>query len=281
MPVTKVKTNKCFSGHLTKFSAHSESYGLETKFNVFVPEGEGPFSVLYYLAGLTCDEDTGAMKGTFESPAAKHGIALVFPDTSPRGSNSPNDTLSWDFGTGAGFYIDASHPSYAAYQGYTYVTHELPELLRETGLALDLERQGIMGHSMGGHGALTLYLKSGQYRSCSAFAPITNPRLCPWGKKAFAGYLKGGVEEGKEWDATELLGLSRVKEGLRILFDWGDADEFYLSGQLLPENFLNKVKELGVEGVQGRKREGYDHSYYFIMSFAEEHVAFHAKWLKA
>ncbi|KZO92812.1 carbohydrate esterase family 1 protein [Calocera viscosa TUFC12733] len=278
MSVSTIKSNKCFGGQLIKLSAKAESYnGLETKFNVFVPEGKGPFPVLYYLAGLTCDEDTGATKGMFEGPAAAHGIALVFPDTSPRGAGIAGEDADWDFGTGAGFYLDATAPAYAShYRGFTYLTQELPELLKKSGLPLDLNRQSIMGHSMGGHGALVLYLKTlalGKYASCSAFAPITNPTLCPWGTKAFAGYLKGGVEEGKEWDATELLRSGQAKGELRIRFDWGSADNFFQAGQLLPENFLGEVKSLGVGGVVGTQREGYDHSYYFIMSFAAEHVA--------
>ncbi|KZT54696.1 putative esterase D [Calocera cornea HHB12733] len=285
MSVSTVKSNKCFGGQLTKFSAKATSYnGLETKFNVFIPEGKGPFPVLYYLAGLTCDEDNGATKAGFQGPAAAHGIAVVYPDTSPRGAGIEGETAAWDFGVGAGFYIDATSPKYSAYyKGYTYLTQELPGLLRKTGLPLDLTRQSLMGHSMGGHGALMLYLKntSTYYASCSAFSPIANPTRSPWGTKAFAGYLQGGVEEGKAWDSTELLKQAKGRE-LRIRMDWGGADDFFKAGQLLPENFLAVAKEIGAEDqVVATEREGYDHSYYFILTFAAEHVAFHAKYLNA
>jgi len=285
MSVEVLKSNKAFGGTLYKLQAKSEAYnGLETKFNVFIPGGHGKFPVLYYMAGLTCDEDTGAMKGGFIGPAAEHGIALVFVDTSPRGAGINGEDEDWEFGTAAGFYLDATTPEYSTfYKGFTLITKEFPTFLRKSELPLDLTRQSLMGHSMGGHGALTLYLLSESYfASSSAFAPITNPTKCPWGEKAFKGYLKGGVEEGKAWDATELIKKAKGKD-INILFDWGDSDDFYKKGQLLPENFLAAAREAGFteEQVKGTARAGYDHSYYFISTFAAHHIKFHAHHLKS
>jgi len=241
--------------------------------------------VLFYLAGLVCTEDNGAQKGNFLRPAAKEGIAILFADTSPRGAGIEGEDDDYDFGTGAGFYLDATNPKYALhYNMRTHIQFEIPQVLEISGLPIDLTRISIFGHSMGGHGALTTYLasKAKQYRSASAFAPISNPVNAPWGQKAFTGYLQGGIQEAKlQYDATELI--SKHSEPVHILIDYGTSDGFYKSGQLLPENFLNAAREAGYDEVQVRVREheGYDHSYYFISSFAEDHIHFHAQFLKA
>ncbi|KAF8078796.1 carbohydrate esterase family 1 protein [Lyophyllum atratum] len=284
----KVSSSKAFEGELIKYRFKSAALGgLDANFNLYLPPNatHNKVPVLVYLAGLTCTEDNGAQKGSFLGVASAQGIALLFPDTSPRGAGIEGEDKDWDFGTGAGFYINATNPKYAKhYNMLTHVTLELPQVIESAGLPIDFRRQSIFGHSMGGHGALTLYLSSQtkQYRSASAFSPIANPTKCPWGEKAFNGYLQGGVEEAKErYDATELI--SRSKDPVHILVDYGTGDNFYKQGQLLPENFLKAARESGYDEVQVRVRshEGYDHSYYFISTFASDHIHFHANFLKA
>ncbi|KAI0029623.1 carbohydrate esterase family 1 protein [Vararia minispora EC-137] len=289
MSLEKLSSNKVYGGELAKYKFKSAALGgLDANFNLFLPTNASESNkapVLVYLAGLTCTEDNGAQKGGFLGPAAKEGIAILFPDTSPRGAGIEGEDDDWDFGTGAGFYVNATNPKYAKnYNMKTHVTLELPQVLETSGLPLDFKRQSIFGHSMGGHGALTLYLSSEtkQYRSASAFAPISNPINAPWGKKAFGGYLLEGVEEAKAlYDATELV--SRHKGPLHVLVDYGTADNFYKQGQLLPENFLKAARDAGFDEFQVRVREqdGYDHSYYFISTFGEDHVHFHANFLRA
>ncbi|SCZ97574.1 BZ3500_MvSof-1268-A1-R1_Chr4-3g07259 [Microbotryum saponariae] len=286
MSLEQISQNLTFDGTLTKYKTTSASLGgLETQFNVFVPKQASASSkvpVLYYLAGLTCNEDTAPWKGGFIRDAAQEGIALVFPDTSPRGAIIQGEDKDWDFGTGAGFYLNATHDKYAKhYNMYDFITSELPSLLST--LPIDTQRSSIFGHSMGGHGALVLYLKTkGQYRSASAFAPITNPTKAPWGEKAFSGYLQGGVEEGQAYDATHLIADAEGQD-LHILVDVGTGDDFYKKKQLLPENFIEAAKKAGFseEQVKVSLHEGYDHSYYFISTFAPGHVKYHAKYLKA
>lgn len=283
-----LSSSKVFEGELTKYKFKSSTLGgLDANFNLFLPPNasHAKVPVLVYLAGLTCTEDNGAQKGSFLGVASAQGIAILFPDTSPRGAGIEGEDTDWDFGTGAGFYLNATNPKYAKhYNMYSHITVELPQVIEAAGLPIDLKRQSIFGHSMGGHGALTLYLssKTKQYRSASAFAPITNPTKCPWGEKAFNGYLNGGVEEARsQYDATELI--SKSKDPVHILIDYGKSDNFYNQGQLLPENFLKAARESGYDEVQVRVRshEGYDHSYYFISTFASDHVHFHANFLKA
>jgi len=295
MGVEKVSSNKSWGGEITAFKATSNALGgLETTFNVFVPDNSSPtghkFPVLYYLAGLTCDGNTGAQKGGFLRDAAEHGICLVFPDTSPRGAKIDNEDDSWDFGTGAGFYLNATNPKWEKhYNMDRFVTKELPTLVEETGLPVDIKTASVFGHSMGGHGAISLYLLyPGLYKSASAFAPILNPTQCQWGKKAFSGpngddgYLKGGVEEGKGRDSTELIASAKDRK-LNILVDTGLADNFHKDGQLLPDNFVKAAKAAGFgeDSVNVRQRDGYDHSYWFIQTFGPEHIKWHAGFLKA
>lgn len=195
---------------MTKYSFTSKVLGnLPANFNLFTPPGNSKAPVLIYLSGLTCTEDNGAQKGGMFEAASQEGIALLFPDTSPRGAKIEGEDDAYDFGSGAGFYVNATkEPWNKHYHMYDHVTKELPQVLSaEKGSELDFSRVSIFGHSMGGHGALTIYLKEGtqKYKSVSAFAPITHPTACPWGEKAFGGYLAGGVEEGKQHDATELI----------------------------------------------------------------------------
>ncbi|KAH9486573.1 S-formylglutathione hydrolase [Psilocybe cubensis] len=283
----KVSSNKVYEGELIKYKFKSEALGgLDANFNLFLPSNKSGVKVpvLVYLAGLTCTEDTGAQKGGYLGVAASQNIAILFPDTSPRGAGVPGEDDDWDFGTGAGFYLDATRPEYSKhYNMATHITVELPQVIEAAGIPIDFQRQSIFGHSMGGHGALTLYLssKTKQYRSASAFAPISNPTKCPWGEKAFKGYLAGGIAEGKRYDATELI--SKSTDPVHILIDYGTGDNFYKQGQLLPESFLKAARDAGYDEFQVRVRsqDAYDHSYYFISTFASDHIHFHANFLKA
>ncbi|KAI0830540.1 carbohydrate esterase family 1 protein [Trametes gibbosa] len=293
MALQQVSVNKTFDGQLFKYKFKSAALGgLDANFNLFLPgnAAEGnKVPLLTYLSGLTCTEDNAAQKGHFLGPAAKEGIAILFPDTSPRGAGVEGETDSWDFGVGAGFYLNATAPKWAKhYNMLTHITLELPQVIESAGIPIDFKRQSIFGHSMGGHGALTFYLNSilsgeKRYRSVSAFSPVSNPVNCAWGQKAFAGYLAGGVEEARErYDATELV-KKLGKEPVHVLIDYGTGDNFYKQGQLLPENFLKAARDSGYDEFQVRVRaqEGYDHSYYFISTFGEDHVHFHANFLKA
>ena len=293
----QIAQNKAFGGYITKYKFVSEALGgLETQFNLFVPEGASSSSkvpVVTYLAGLTCNEDTAPWKAGILLPASQDSLALLFPDTSPRGAKIPTEDDDWDFGTGAGFYLNASAPAWSKhYNMERLITVEIQQVLKaddKVGGVLDLDNQSVIGHSMGGHGAVTLYLKgvlgTGEgvkYKGASAFAPILNPVNCPWGDKAFKGYLKGALDEGKAHDATELITKAKGKD-VRILADYGTADNFYKQKQLLPETFIGAAKNAGFgdDAVSVRERDGYDHSYYFISSFVSEHIAWHAKLLKA
>lgn len=283
-------TIRSFGGKIFKLTHHSPTTTTPMHLNLYLPPAAlttppTRVPVLMYLSGLTCTPDNCTEKGFFQSPASRLGLAVLYPDTSPRGLSIPGANDAYDFGEAASFYLDATVPPYAdAYKMETYLTSELPSLLfsdAEFGPYLDGERVSITGHSMGGHGALTLYLRHpGMYQSCSAFAPIANPTGCPWGVKAFTGYLgEDRMEEWKGHDATELVrGLERGKE-LKVLVDQGTGDQFYKEGQLRTEELERAVEGAGVEGVQVRYQEGYDHSYFFMASFSEEHVEFAARAL--
>ncbi|KAG2154653.1 carbohydrate esterase family 1 protein [Suillus clintonianus] len=289
MSLEQLSSNKHYEGTLAKYKFRSAALGdTYTQFNIFLPANaaQGKVPVLVYLAGLTCTEDNGAQKGSFMRDAAAQGIALLFPDTSPRNAGIEGEDVDWDFGSGAGFYLNATNPKWSKhYNMLNHITQELPQVLQKAGLPLDFTRQSIFGHSMGGHGALTLYLASllsgtKQYRSASAFSPICEPSEVPWGTKAFSGYLAGGVAEGKDrYDATVMIG--KVKGAVNILVDYGTADNFLY--QLHPDKFLEAARVAGHDEVQVRvrKQEGYDHSYYFISTFASDHIHFHANFLKA
>jgi len=234
---------------------------------------------LYYLSGLTCTQDNVTTKGGFQRYAAEHGIAVVCPDTSPRGAGYAGEDDDYDFGTGAGFYVDATQEPWSAmYQMYSYVTAELPAVIA-TNFSIDTSRASIFGHSMGGHGALTIALKNPEkYRSVSAFAPIVAPTQCPWGQKALTGYLGSDEAGWAEYDATRLVQSGKSFEGT-ILIDQGTADPF-LQEQLKPHLFEEACNKAG-QSVDIRLQDGYDHSYYLMATFMEDHIIHHAKALKA
>lgn len=277
---TLVSEHACFGGTQSFWKHPSESCGGEMRFSVFTPPQakQGPVPVLYYLAGLTCTEETFPIKGGAQRVAAELGLMLVSPDTSPRGANIPGEDADWDFGTGAGFYLDATQePWKARYRMGTYITKELPGILGAH-FPARMDREGIFGHSMGGHGALVTALRDpGRYRSVSAFAPIGAPIQSPWGKKAFGGYLGPDERAWREYDATELL-----KSGRRVpalLVDQGTKDKF-LPDQLLP-HFLKDACAAAGQPLTLRMQEGYDHGYYFVSTFMEDHLRHHGAALNA
>jgi S-formylglutathione hydrolase len=245
------------------------------QFALFTPPGaiDDKAPVLWYLSGLTCTEENFTVKAGAQRYASEHGLILVAPDTSPRGAGIGGEEEDYDFGTGAGFYVDATVEPWADnYRMYSYITSELPQLVFDR-FPADPARQGITGHSMGGHGALTIGLKNPDvYRSISAFSPICSPTTCPWGEKALGGYLGNDRTSWLAYDACELI-RSGNRSG-EILVDQGDADDF-LSSQLKPELLQEVCKDTG-QPLTLRMQQGYDHSYYFIASFIGDHVAFHA-----
>jgi len=277
----KIENVKEFGGYLNRYTHRSNVCNCEMTFSVYLPPQAEEISVpaLYWLSGLTCTDDNVRTKAGAQRYAAEHGIALVFPDTSPRGDDVADDESRYDLGKGAGFYVNATEEPWAKhYQMYDYVTKELPALLEEN-LPLISGVKSISGHSMGGHGALICALKNpASYKSVSAFSPISNPVNCDWGKGCFGAYLGDDVSSWEQYDATAL-----VKSGAMfsdILIDQGVADEFYDEKQLLPENFQAACNEMN-QSVTIRMQEGYDHSYHFISTFIGEHIAYHAKALKA
>ncbi len=280
MPLTTISRHRCFGGMQAVYSHDSPETGTPMRFGVFLPpqaSAETPVPVLYWLSGLSCTEENFIVKAGAQRVAAELGLAIVAPDTSPRGLDLPGETDSWDFGRGAGFYVDATQAPWAAhYRMYSYVTEELRWLVA-CHFPIDPTRSGISGHSMGGHGALTIGLRNPQaYRSISAFAPIASPMRCPWGEKAFTGYLGANREAWREHDATELI-ASRGWSGPPLRVDQGTADPF-LDTQLKPELLREACRRAGV-ALELNLREGYDHSYFFIASFIEEHLRFHARHL--
>jgi S-formylglutathione hydrolase len=280
--MTDLKTlgeHACFGGTVSFHEHHSPACDAGMRFAVYLPPQalERPVPVLYYLAGLTSTEETFMIKGGAQRLAAEHGLMLVAPDTSPRGLGLPGEDDDWDFGTGAGFYLDATaEPFSRHYKMDTYVTRELPELVAEHFPASDA--RGVFGHSMGGHGALTLALKNPDlYASVSAFAPVSAPMRAPWGQKAFPGYLGDDEESWREHDASELVLRRPFADGRTILVDQGTADEF-LEEQLYPEVLESACREAG-QPLTLRWHEGYDHNYYFISTFMADHVRHHAEAL--
>jgi S-formylglutathione hydrolase len=281
--IERISQHTSFNGSVGFYRHPSSSTNCTMKFSVFTPPQAASRSVpvLYYLAGLTCTEETFMIKAGAQRMAAELGLMLVAPDTSPRGVNLPGDSESWDFGIGAGFYVDATEQPWAQhYQMYSYVTRELPELIAAN-FPADMQRQGIFGHSMGGHGALTIGLKNPQqYKSISAFAPIAAPMHCPWGVKAFTGYLGPDQTTWTEYDATALVAnIAEAKTRTPILIDQGLEDAF-LPTQLHPHLFEGAARDAGYP-VQIRQHAGYDHGYYFISSFIADHLRHHAALLKS
>ena len=276
-----VSSHACLGGEQRFYRHDSKTIGLPMKFSVYLPPqaAHGRVPALFYLAGLTCTEETFAIKAGAQQYAAQHGLALVAPDTSPRGAGVPGETDAWDFGVGAGFYVDAIEAPWSThYRMYSYVTDELRTTVSAE-LPIDGARLGIFGHSMGGHGALVLALRNPDvFRSVSAFAPIAAPMRCPWGEKAFSGYLGADRATWKRYDASELVARADARKFAEgILIDQGLADQF-LTTQLNPEVFEVACEAAG-QPLTLRRHLRYDHGYYFIQSFIEDHVAHHARIL--
>ncbi|HET6619977.1 MAG TPA: S-formylglutathione hydrolase [Dongiaceae bacterium] len=280
MNVSETSRHHCFDGWQIFATHPSRECGGSMKFSLYLPPAaaRGKVPVLYYLAGLTCTEETFVIKGGAQRFAAETGVAIAAPDTSPRGTGTPGADADWDFGFGAGFYVDATQEPWAKYwRMYSYVTSELPRLLAEN-YPIDPERQGIFGHSMGGHGALVAAFRNpGQYRSVSAFAPIAAPSRSPWGKKAFTGYLGEDRRRWDSYDASELV--QRTTLATTILIDQG-LDDPYLAEQLHPHLFEEACRQAN-QAIVLRRHQGYDHGYYFIQTFIADHVRHHARQISA
>ena len=271
-----ISEHACFGGSQRFYRHQSSATGLPMRFSVFLPAqvADGKRPAMFYLAGLTCNEETFMIKAGAQRVAAREGMILVAPDTSPRGAGIAGEAEAWDFGVGAGFYVDATEqPWNKHYRMYSYIL-ELRELLVAQ-LPLDEARIGIFGHSMGGHGALVLAVRNpGLFRSVSAFAPIAAPVRCPWGKKAFSGYLGADEAAWRAYDASELMALASKPFPKGILIDQGLADKF-LADQLYPEAFEAACRHAG-QPLELRRHAGYDHGYYFISTFIEDHLHFHS-----
>lgn len=270
----------CFGGIQRFYRFDSSAIGLPMRFSVYLPPGaEGKrLPVLFYLAGLTCTEETFMIKAGAQRVAAQEGLILVTPDTSPRGAGVPGETDSWDFGAGAGFYVDATEAPWSErYRMYSHVLELREKVVAQ--LPADPARVGIFGHSMGGHGALMMALRNPDlFRSVSAFAPIAAPMRCPWGRKAFGGYLGPDEAAWRQYDASELMAaMAAPPFPGGILVDQGLADKF-LAEQLLPEAFEEACARAG-QPLTLRRHAGYDHGYYFISTFVEDHLRFHRRVL--
>ncbi|MFT5481661.1 MAG: S-formylglutathione hydrolase [Halieaceae bacterium] len=272
---------RCFGGRQLRYSHHSEALNCEMKFSVYLPpEAENTaVPALYWLSGLTCTDENFVIKGGAQRYAAENGVAIVCPDTSPRGESVVDDADgAYDFGLGAGFYVNATESPWADhYQMYSYVVDELPSLINSN-CPVASDRVSIWGHSMGGHGALTIALRNpGKYRSCSAFAPICAPSECPWGQKALGAYLGGDRQRWLDHDAVALV--RSAKHRLPVLVDQGDADNF-LEEQLKTQMLMAACRDVDFP-MEIRMQAGYDHSFFFISTFIEEHIKFHVGHLAA
>ncbi|MEA5498171.1 S-formylglutathione hydrolase [Limnoraphis robusta Tam1] len=271
-----IRESACFGGVVGYYSHHSLTCNSTMRFSVYQPPQAqlNPVPALYFLSGLTCTEENFMAKAGAQRLAAKYGLMLVVPDTSPRETGTPGEDDDWDIGTGAGFYIDATEePWNTHYQMYSYVVEELPQLIREN-FPIIPNKQSIFGHSMGGHGALVCALKNPQkYLSVSAFAPIAAPMRSPWGEKVFSQYLGCDREKWRNYDASQLV--LRGDFNRPILIDVGTADPYLVQGQLLPEVFEQSCVQVG-QLLTLRMQQGYDHSYYFVSTFIEDHIRHHA-----
>lgn len=279
MTIESLSQAKVFGGWHKQYTHESRALNCNMRFAIFLPPNatkSTPVPVVYWLSGLTCTDENFMQKAGAFRMAAELGIAIVAPDTSPRGDDVADDE-NYDLGKGAGFYLNATQEPWSShYHMYDYITKELPAIIENNFPVSDVK--SISGHSMGGHGAITIGLKnSDQYRSISAFSPISNPMQCPWGQKAFTAYLGTDIESWKQYDASELL--KQAKSPLPTLVDQGDADNF-LAEQLKPDVLLAAAKAHDSE-VELRMQPGYDHSYFFISSFIADHLNFHAKYLFA
>lgn len=274
----KVGESESFEGEQLRYRHDSEVLQCSMHFSIFLPPEAATHRVpvLYWLSGLTCTDENFVIKAGAQKFAAEHGIAIVCPDTSPRGEDVADDPDGdWDFGLGAGFYVNATELPYAQhYQMYDYVVNELPALVLAN-FQVDGDAVSIAGHSMGGHGALTIAFRNPHYRSVSAFAPIASPMNCPWGQKALRNYLGEDQSNWEIYDPTALI--AEIDHQIPMLIDQGDNDEFLIE-QLKPELLLTAAKAANYP-VDFRFHSGYDHSYFFIASFIEEHIRFHARYL--
>lgn len=276
-----ISSVNCFGGEQRRYKHMSKVLNCEMHFSLFLPPSVGGDSssasvpLLTWLSGLTCTDENFVQKACAQRAAVEHGVAILAPDTSPRGDDVPDDAESaWDFGLGAGFYVNATQaPWDAHYKMYDYVVNELAELMA-TFTALDLQRQSIFGHSMGGHGALTIALKNQhRFRSVSAFAPICSPLSCPWGHKALSNYIGDDRSAWAEYDSCALIKAHGCD--LPILVDQGEADSFL--EEQLKTHLLREACDAAEVNAEIRMQAAYDHSYFFIASFMDEHIAFHAK----
>lgn len=272
-----LSSTKSFGGWLKRYKHESLSVKGDMTFAIYLPPQAETQNVpvLYWLSGLTCTDENFTQKAGAFRKAAELGLAIVCPDTSPRGTDYPNEHESYDFGSGAGFYVNATVEPYSnTYHMYDYVVQELPHLI-ETNFPVT-DKRSISGHSMGGHGALICALKNpGKYQSVSAFAPIVNPTNCPWGEKAFTGYLGEDKSTWKEWDATLLV--ENASERLHLFIDQGEADNFLVE-QLKPEALEAACEKAG-HPITLRRQPGYDHGYFFIASFIDDHLEHHSRAL--
>ncbi|WP_068547554.1 S-formylglutathione hydrolase [Thalassotalea crassostreae] len=280
MSIELLSENRCFGGRQLRYQHQSSTLDCSMIFSVFLPPQaqQNKVPVLYWLSGLTCTDENFVQKAGAQQYAAEHGIAIVCPDTSPRGDNVADDENgAYDFGLGAGFYVNATEEPFAKhYQMYDYVVNELPQLINEN-FPVNAGLASISGHSMGGHGALTIALKNSQmFKSVSAFSPITSPLNCPWGEKALTGYVGENRDNWLQYDSCYLLGQAQTH--IPMLVDQGTSDNF-LQEQLQPERLKSACEQANYEATL-RLQEGYDHSYFFISTFIGEHIAFHAKHLK-
>lgn len=279
MSLEQIGANQSFGGQQLRYKHQSTTLNCEMTFSLYLPPqaNNGPVPVLYWLSGLTCTDENFVQKAGAQQYAAEHGIAIVCPDTSPRGEGIADDPEgAYDMGLGAGFYVNATQQPWAEhYQMYSYVVDELPAIIN-TEFPIDGQRASISGHSMGGHGALTIALKNpGRFKSVSAFAPICSPLNCPWGNKILSNYLGENLEDWKQYDTVELVKQSAVQ--LPVLVDQGEGDNF-LAEQLKTE-LLIRASEEAEFPMQIRLQPEYNHSYFFIATFIGEHIAFHARAL--
>ncbi|KAF8403746.1 hypothetical protein HHK36_011850 [Tetracentron sinense] len=311
---SEISSSKMFGGYNKRYKHFSPTLGCSMTFHIYFPPSppSQKLPVLYWLSGLTCTDENFISKSGAQRVAASEGIALVVPDTSPRGLNVEGEADSWDFGVGAGFYLNATQEKWKNWRMYDYIVKELPQLLSENFQQLDTSQASIFGHSMGGHGALIIYLRNlDKYKSVSAFSPIVNPTNCAWGQKAFSNYLGGSKSDWEEYDATCLIskynnvsatilidqireesgivdhsiGRSSLTSFITILFNSFKAEETHLGeddkflhDQLLPHKFEEACKSANVPLLL-RLQPGYDHSYFFIASFIDDHIRHHAQAL--
>ena len=277
--IEQIGANQSFGGQQLRYKHQSAVLNCEMTFSIYLPPQaeNGPVPVLYWLSGLTCNDENFVQKAGAQQHAAEHGIAIVCPDTSPRGDGVADDPeAAYDMGLGAGFYVNATEQPWAEhYQMYSYILDELPALINRQ-FSVDGQRTSISGHSMGGHGALTIALKNPDiFKSVSAFSPICSPLNCPWGEKVLSNYLGDDRQAWKQYDAIELVG--QAKQYLPVLVDQGDADNF-LSEQLKTK-LLVSAAQVADYPMQIRMQPDYDHSYFFIATFIGQHIAFHARAL--